>query len=741
MKHSRRRGALAAALCALLALSTLPAGAAQDGAPPAESPAESPAGAPERAADAVPAFPPTTALEAGLSPDSLAKLDDLVANLAAEGEVVGAELLVIKGGKTVLHTAHGMRDVEGGAALEPNSVFCVRSMTKPLVGAAIGMLIDDDLLELDDRVGTHLPAFDREPTRDITVEQLLLHTSGMPMSYLFGHDPRELTGIDEVAALGVGRDLLFEPGTRFHYSDQGTDTLTALIEAVSGTTARDYVRTRVLEPLGMTDSVLVFARDDPRRARACTAYAGSKNAWTAFWTPRDEPLFGTFLGSQSMYSTTVDYAKFLQLWMNRGRVDRQRVLRAKWVRETLQPGPHPMRGPTGFPDAETAYGRLMQLWTAPTDVGDGERDVIAFGHSGSDGTWAWAFPEHDTLVLYFTQSRGNITGVRVEAALGELILGEPFDANQLAPPFEQYVGYYWEGPGDRYRSIVPDGDDLALEILGKGVVPLDYIGEDRWRLRPQPANVLQFHRDAAGVVTGYSIGEHREFRFEPGAELPDIDELAARVAAAHGMAKLAEVGPMRRSGTWRAEQVDMGGTVGSLVAWPDRMRDDVEIGEDVEVSAFDGDRVWVHSSLQPRQEVEGDQLRWMRDEFAPALFGDWREHYPVRRVVQEYELDGRRVWMVRLGGVDGPATTVYVDAETNLVVGTDSFAVVPSLGRVGKRQRFLDHRDVQGMQWPARVNVVFAGSPVGVLRVAYDEFELGVDVPEGAFELRDYADE
>ena len=70
----------------------------------------------------------------------------------------------------------------------------------------------------------------------------------------------------------------------------------------------------------------------------------------------------------------------------------------------------------------------------------GEEEVVAFGHTGSDGTHAWVFPKQQAMVFYFTQSRGNSTGIQVEEVLGELLLGVPYDANEAAPPFEQYLG-------------------------------------------------------------------------------------------------------------------------------------------------------------------------------------------------------------------------------------------------------------------------------------------------------------
>ena len=106
------------------------------------------------------------ALAEGVSPEALAELSQLVQSFVDEEEIVGAELLVIKNGRSILHEAYGWRDREAELPMETGGVFCVRSMTKPVVGAAILMLIEDDLLELDDPVAKHLPAFDVEGSRD-----------------------------------------------------------------------------------------------------------------------------------------------------------------------------------------------------------------------------------------------------------------------------------------------------------------------------------------------------------------------------------------------------------------------------------------------------------------------------------------------------------------------------------------------------------------------------------------------
>ena len=273
------------------------------------------------------------------------------------------------------------------------------------------------------------------------------------------------------------------------------------------------MRERLLEPLGMRDSACRMTQDHPLRARACSLYAGSPGAWTREWSPADEPLFPIFLGSQGLYSTAADYARFLRLYLDRGRAGGARLLRHSSVRPTLEPGPWPLPWPTGFPGLRADYGTLMQLWTRPAavaedgaqdgaeaaaDAQDAEREVLVFGHAGSDGTHAWAFPDQDALVLYFTQSRGTTTGWRVEERLAELFLGVPFDPLQAELPLEQFLGYYAEDEGDLYRAVVRDGDGLALEVVGRAVAPLDYVGEERWKARPEPSTVLAFDRDPSG---------------------------------------------------------------------------------------------------------------------------------------------------------------------------------------------------------------------------------------------------
>ncbi len=681
-------------------------------------------------------FPSSTALAERVSPEGLASLAQLVRSFVEEGDVVGAELLVIAHGRTILHEGYGWRDSEHEIPMQPGGVFCVRSMTKPLIGAAIWMLIESDALTEDDRVAEFLPAFDVEGKRDITVGQLLRHQSGLPMSLILARDPRLLTSVRSVADLGGSCTLEFEPGTAFEYSDQGTDTLTAVIEVVTGAPAEDFVQERLLEPLDMSDTTCRMTADHPLRARACSLYVGSPGVWTRFWSPEDEALFPIFLGSQGLYSTAVDYARFLELYLDRGRAGGERLLRTSSVRHTLEPGPWPLPWPGGFPALRADYGTLMQLWTrdaAPNE--SGERELVVFGHGGSDGTHAWAFPEQDAIVLYFTQSRGTTTGWRVEERLGELFLGVPYNPLQAAPPLEQYLGYYAEDENDLYRAVVRDGEGLALEVLGRAVAPMDYIGEDRWKLRPEPSTVLAFDRDEDGLVSGYHIGEHAEFRIAPRPDLPQADEVAARITAAHQLERLAGAGVVRLHGRFEMPKLELQGESVLWLAWPNQWRMDDTIGGETTSVAFDGTTLRTATSKRAAAPLDGPTGELLRLSDPFLRFGDRRRSGATLTVVQELRGADGLTLLLRAGDLSSPGTTIHVDQASGRVIRIDEMTFIEGVGALGNRVRYSDFRDVAGALLPWRTEMEFAHALIGTMVIIVEGADSNVEVSSGWFQL------
>ncbi len=283
------------------------------------------------------AFPDATPESQGLSSQSLGKLLDVVRGFAQKGDIVGGELLVIKNRRTVLDAAVGLGDREKQRPLKPDTIYCIRSMTKPVMGAAVQILIDEGRLSLDDTAAKYLPSFDNAKSRLITVRQLLTHTGGLPLSSLLGTNFQALHSLRDVADRSGTNGPTIPPGTRFQYSDDDADTLGAIVSVITGESAEAFIARRILAPLGMHDTFPLVARAGKKLDRFASAYMGSRDNWVRFWSPEEKPLFPYFLASQGMYSTTKDYARFLAMYLDGGRVGDTRVLSKAAVERTLAP--------------------------------------------------------------------------------------------------------------------------------------------------------------------------------------------------------------------------------------------------------------------------------------------------------------------------------------------------------------------------------------------------------------------
>ena len=361
-------------------------------------------------------FPEAPPESQGIPSGVLERLSELVAGFVEAEEIVGAELLIIKNRRTVMHEVFGHDDRRGDKALVKNTIFSIRSMTKPLTGAVAQMLIEDGVLKLTDPVAKYLDSFDNNRSRGVTIEHLLTHRSGFPMKSAgrLWSDYSSYTNVRQIADYwGEYGPQLFTPGERYQYADANVDTLGAVIEAANGKPAETLIEQRLFEKLGMRDTITLLREGDLRVERVAGKHAGGRGRWNQFWRWNGKPYFSFPMFAQSFYSTPVDYARFLGMVMDGGVVNGQRLLSDTAIARMLMPVSKTTM-PTGFAGLGSSYGQLMHLY-------DKGGEVVVFGHSGSDGTYAWAWPAQDLMVLYFTQSRGSITMNRMEAVIDSLL--------------------------------------------------------------------------------------------------------------------------------------------------------------------------------------------------------------------------------------------------------------------------------------------------------------------------------
>jgi CubicO group peptidase (beta-lactamase class C family) len=463
----------------------------------------------------------------GISPEALRELGEIVSGYVRDDKVVGAELMVLKNRRIVLHEVFGWLDRDEGLTMPINTLFNIRSMTKPVVGMAIQVLADEGSLSLEDRVADYLPAFDNERSGDITIEHLLTHRSGLPMSMIVASfDEYDSLRMLADAAGELGPD--FEPGSAFRYSDAGFDVLGALVEVVSGVPLQQFIQGHILAPLGMTETVTLVQAGDPRRDRIASLYYGTRGEWNRIWSPEEEPLYPFAMGSQSLYSNPLDYARFLALWMDEGSVGDERLLSPKAARRALTPVSDSGL-PGGFPDLRLDYGQAWLIYV-PEDAPEGDGQMALFGHSGSDGTWAWAWPDQDLMVLYFTQSRGQGTGIALEDEIDRLLIHPGREEIEVPEELKPYLGIYTALSGPlmykEFEILVQDGR-LAVNLPEQIVVPLEDPDEEGlWRLTLDPSLAVSFVQDEAGQVTAllwHAAGEVFELPRGRAPEEPPLD--------------------------------------------------------------------------------------------------------------------------------------------------------------------------------------------------------------------------
>jgi hypothetical protein len=307
----------------------------------------------------------------------------------------------------------------------------------------------------------------------------------------------------------------FTPGSKFWYSDAGTEVLGAIVEVETGVPLDAFVTERILEPLRMNSSFYYHpaTQNDSRRGRIADLYLGGIGEWVKIWSS-EEPLYPFAFGSQSLYSTPVDYARFLAMWMDDGRVGGRQLLSSDAVDRTLTPVSKmsslgsDMPYPTGFFNLEAYYGQMAILFS---NVTTGIPEVEVIGHSGSDGTYAWAWPKLDLMILYFTQSRGSTSGIKLESKIDELLIHPELEElnNQAREQYSRYLGSYTAnfGPFRNTEFIVTvQNGRLAVDIPNQLIFELEEPDEEgRWRFKLMDEVAVSFELDDGGNVTAMRL--------------------------------------------------------------------------------------------------------------------------------------------------------------------------------------------------------------------------------------------
>lgn len=394
----------------------------------------------------------------GFSSERLAKLTNHMNARVADGTMVGGMGMIARNGRIIYSETYGDADREAGRAMADDAIHRIYSMSKPITALAVMMLYEEGHFFLNDPIARYIPELanlqvalstaegntgvisdgtqsrgvgegnqdlvgqTRKPSRQPTIRDLLTHTAGLTYG-VFGN-----TEVDQqyrqaqllsptmnlqefVTRLGQ-IPLQYEPGTRWHYS-VAVDVQSRLVEAVSGMTFWDFLRTRIFQPLNMPDTYFtVPAEKLPRLAQL---YAPKGTAGKGFAAPASGPglevaaaatsvgyVEGTkfYGGGGGLVSTARDYMRFAQLMLNGGELDGVRLLSPKTVElmTTNHLGEIKMgnRGGAGF---GLGYGLVLDPGLAGEVSSVGE-----YNWGGAAGTRFWIDPQENLVGLFMVQS-------------------------------------------------------------------------------------------------------------------------------------------------------------------------------------------------------------------------------------------------------------------------------------------------------------------------------------------------
>ncbi|MEO8259943.1 MAG: serine hydrolase domain-containing protein [Acidobacteriota bacterium] len=383
----------------------------------------------------------TTPEEVGLSSERLTRINEMMKRHLAAGELAGGVTLVARKGKIAHLEAHGVMDLESKLPMPKNAVFRIASMTKPVTGVAIMMMMEEGKLRITDPVSKFIPEFKDmkvavaspvqgpppaaaagQPAaprfytvpaeRQITIRDLLTHTSGLASGPMGSSDVRKVarkgteTLADYIPRLALTA-LEFQPGARWMYSAQaGMDTLGRIVEIASGQPFDQFLRQHVFDPLGMKE--ISFYPTEPLEPRMPTVYQAGAKGLQKNQNPNSMSSKVYFMGSGGLITTAEEYAKFGQMLLNGGELNGKRLLSPRTV-EFMSAAHIPDTLP-GRPVGE-AFGLSVRVVNHAVAGGARVSDG-SFGWSGVYGTHFWVDPKEEIVAIMMTQT--SVAAMRPE---------------------------------------------------------------------------------------------------------------------------------------------------------------------------------------------------------------------------------------------------------------------------------------------------------------------------------------
>jgi len=344
--------------------------------------------------------------EVGLSSERLERAYGLFEQAVANGSLMGAAMQVSRNGIALEPRCFGRRELDpNGAPVEPDTIFLVASVTKPVTATATMLLVERGKLCLDEPVASIIPEFGKKGKERILVRHLLTHTSGLPDQLSENQQLREKHApLKEFINRICEVELLFPPGTDVSYQSCGLAMLGEIVERIEGIPLREFMRREIFDPMGMKDTSLGAQQDKGKRISkvkipgGAFQYGAIETDWnwnSSYWWNFGAPWGG-------MFTTVEDMTVFCQMFLNGGRFGEAQVLSPTTVAAMTTDQIAAMPLLTEQVKLTSRWGLGWHLKSLNSSSFADLTSEDTYGHSGATGTLVWIDPKLQLTCVIFT---------------------------------------------------------------------------------------------------------------------------------------------------------------------------------------------------------------------------------------------------------------------------------------------------------------------------------------------------
>lgn len=347
-------------------------------------------------------LPKSDLIKLGFHAPALDKLRGVIQKHIAEGRYPGAQIALARHGQLALFETFGNASIEGNKAAQDDTLWLLFSNTKVITAMGVWALVEDGLLTFNDRIAEHMPEFAQHGKGDITIAQVMSHRGGFPSQNV---TPAVWTDHAEMRKQVCNFTLEWTPGTRLQYHGRSALWVAAaLIEITSGMDYRDFLRKRIIEPLGLASDIFV-GMPDAEHARAASMYEPVDGKQIALKDENTAPFRRAGVPSSGGYATARGMAALYQMMANFGKLNGTRIFSRRLVEFVT-------RNHTGdMLDHGMGLPMHRGLGVHTRGVSDKIRGLggigspRTFGHGGVGTSYCWADPDSGVSFAYISNSR------------------------------------------------------------------------------------------------------------------------------------------------------------------------------------------------------------------------------------------------------------------------------------------------------------------------------------------------